>query len=130
MSSTNQRQSWPLPMRTSLFLVQSKPPSSIYRSLYDIVKAQDPHSIPAKNPTPAAKLINPIPHAPPATSTLPAEPVKFISPVPDMPVIPPIGIPEGIDMTDPSGIVIRASVVAELLRLIVVEIEAARAATG
>lgn len=47
-----------------------------------------------------------------------------------MPLMPLIAMPDGIDMTEPSDMVIRVSMVAEADMLIVVEVETASAATG
>lgn len=54
-------------------------------------------------------------------------------PVPDMPLMLLmlfIAIPDGIDMTEPSDMVISTSIVAEVDMLVVVEVERASAATG
>ncbi|KAH7072012.1 hypothetical protein BKA63DRAFT_516783 [Paraphoma chrysanthemicola] len=100
-----------------------------------MLKQKGFYSIPAKKPTPTPIPITiiPTPQAPPPSDRVPA-PVMFmpaiIVPVPDIPLMPLIAMPDGIDMTEPSDMVMSTSMVAEADMLIVVEVDNARAATG
>jgi len=125
-----------LPLQSSAYELNNKHNNKYASNIKMPTTVSSSQSNPAKNPTPAPtpNIIHPMPDARPLISTRPAAPVKFIAPVPLIPPIPLMPLiprmpPVGIDITEPSDIVIIGSIDAVLSMRMVVDPDAARAAT-